>query len=185
MSPPRAPCTHRPGFSLVEAIAAISVIAALGSISSTLLYSAVQSYQDATIRAQLQAEGSTSLDRLMRAVSSIGRNTSATVVAPNVSSVTATSIAFNGNWSLTLSGTQVLLSENGGAALPVMNNVSALAVSIYDESNAAIALPCSGAPTQTIRRIQIQVTLTRNGIAETLRSRMFIRTTMSGAAVGA
>jgi prepilin-type N-terminal cleavage/methylation domain-containing protein len=174
----------RRGFTLVEMIAAITVIAAMGSVSSALLYTAIRTYRDGTVRAQLQEEASTALDRLTRAFWSIPRDTTAGVVAPQVSSVTATSINFSTNWVLTLTGSQLMLTESGGTAYPILNDVTSFAVAVYDESNAAIGLPCSGASTQAIRRIQLTITTTRGSVINTIRTKVFIRSTMAGAAIG-
>lgn len=174
----------RRGFTLVEAIAAMLIVAVLGSVSSVVIYTAVASYRDASVKAQLHGEASSAYDRLVRALWSIPRDTSASVVAPQVSTVTATSIAWGGNWSLTLSGTQLMLVENGGASKSILNNVTSFTIQTYNESNTALAASLSGAATQAIRRIQLQVTVGREGQTETLRTRVFIRSTMSGAAIG-
>jgi hypothetical protein len=174
----------RRGFTLVEAIAAISVVAALGSVSSAVIFSGITSYRDGSVRAQLHAEESAAFDRISRALWSINRDSSVSVTAPLISSVTNTSISFNTNWSLSLSGTTLLLSENGGTANAIMNDVSAFTITAYDQSNAALTLPLSGTGTQPLRRIQIQVTGTRQGVSDSLRTRVFLRCTMAGAKVG-
>ena len=38
--------------------------------------------------------------------------------------------------------------------------------------------------TRDIRRIRVQITVQRSGVSETLRTKLFIRSTMSGAKVG-
>jgi Tfp pilus assembly protein PilE len=174
----------RRGFTIVEAVAVMTVVATLASVSSTIIVTAVGSYRDATVKAQLHEEASIAFDRLTRSLWSISRDSSAAVVAPQISSVSATSISYNGNWTLTLSGSQLQLSENGAAAQTLIDSVTSFAISVYDESNAAISLPASGAATQAIRRIQIQVTNSRQGVSETLRTRVFLRCTMSGAKIG-
>lgn len=174
----------RRGFTLVEAIATMSVLIALASVSSTLIYSFVTSYRDASVKGQLHMEASTAFDRITRALWSISRDSSASVNAPQISSVTSNSISFNGNWTLALSGTQLMLTESGGTARPIMNSVSAFSIAVYNESNAAITLPVSGSATQAIRRIQIQVTNSRETVSETLRTRVFLRATMAGTKVG-
>lgn len=177
--------TSRRGFTLVEAIAAMSIVAALGSVSSMVIYSSVSSYRDASVRAQLHSEVSSAYDRVTRALWSMGRNTAATSVAPNITSTTATSITFDTNWTLTLSGTQLMLTENGGTARSILNNVTSFAMAFYDESNNVLGPSLSGSATQAVRRIQLNTTVSREGQTETLRTRIFIRSTMSGAAVGA
>jgi type II secretory pathway pseudopilin PulG len=171
-------------FTLVETLCAIVVVATVGSVSSGIIYSAIRSYRDASNRAQLSDDCSAAFDRLTKVLWSIPRDTSASVVAPLISNVTASSISWNTNWTLSLSGTQLLLTEAGGTARPILENVSAFTVTCYNESNGAMAASLSGAATQAIRRIQIQVSISRQGQTETLRTRVFIRSLMSGAKIG-
>lgn len=172
------------GFTMVEAIATLTVLGVLASVSVNLIYTATTSYRDAATRAQLSDEVSVAMDRIARRLTSIERDTSAAVVAPQISSVTPTSIAWNSNYSLTLSGAQLQLVENGGVARTLLDDVTSFSVSAFDESNAALAGTLSGAATQAIRRIRVQVTVQRLGISETTRTKLFIRATMSGAKIG-
>jgi len=174
----------RPGFTLIETIAAMVIVSIVGSLTSGILYTAIGSYREASTRAQLHNNCSAAFDRLTKVLWSIPRDTTASIVAPLISNVTATSITWNSNWTLTLSGTQLLLTEAGGTARPVLEDVTAFSVSCFDESNSALAASLSGAATQAIRRIQIQVTVSRQGVTETLRARAYIRSLMTGATVG-
>jgi prepilin-type N-terminal cleavage/methylation domain-containing protein len=183
MTPPR-PIRRRPAFTLVEMIAAVAIIAALGSFSSGIVYSAVRSYREAATRAVLHSDASTAFDRAFRVLHSISRDTTSSVIAPRISSVSATAITWDTNNTLSLSGTQLLLTENGGAARAILNDVSSFTITAYNESNTALTPPLSGNATQAVRRLQLDVTLTRHGISETLRMKVYIRCTMSGAAIG-
>jgi prepilin-type N-terminal cleavage/methylation domain-containing protein len=176
--------SSRRGFTLIETIAAMVVVAVIGSLASGILYTAIGSYRDATTRAQIHNNCSAAFDRLTKLLWSIPRDTSASVVAPLISNVTATSITWDTDWTLSLSGTQLMLTENGGTARAVLDNVTAFTVSCFDQSNAALAASLSGSATQAIRRIQIQVTVTRQGISESLRTRAYIRSLMTGAKIG-
>src|SRR5262249_7643348 len=153
-------------------------------ISSMVIYTAIAGYRDAAMRAQLHSEVSGAFDRLTRALWSMGRNTAAAGVAANLSSATATSLAWDNNWSLTLSGTQLMLVEHGGASTSILNNAPSFAVQCYDESNAALPATLSGWAPEAVRRIQLTATVNRDGQTDTLRTRVFIRCCMSGAAVG-
>jgi type II secretory pathway pseudopilin PulG len=174
----------RPAFTLVETIAAMVVVSVTGLLTSGIIFTAIHSYRDASTRAQIHNDCSAAFDRVTKLLWSIPRDSSASVLAPLISSVTSTSLSWNNNWSLSLSGTQLMLTENGGTARPILDNVTSFSISCFDESNAAMATSLSGAATQGIRRIQIQVTVSRQGVSETLRARAYIRSLMTGAKVG-
>lgn len=178
------PRRRRRGFTLIETIAALVVVSVVGSLTSGIIYTAIGSYRDASTRAQLHNDCSACFDRVTKLLWSIPRDTTAAVVAPLISNLTATSISWNTNWTLTLSGSQLLLTESGGTARPILENVTSFSVSCFDESNTALAASLSGSATQSIRRIQIQVTVTRQGISQTLRTRAYIRSLMTGAKIG-
>ena len=56
----------RRGFTLIEAIATIVVLAIIGSIASLIILTAVDGYTDAATGAQLHIEASTAMDRIVR-----------------------------------------------------------------------------------------------------------------------
>ena len=134
----------------------------------------------AATQAQLHAELSIAMDRITRELHNINLK-SGSSVAPDISSVTASSIAWNNNYSLSLSGGRVMFVDNGSASAILLDNVTAFSVQTYDESNTALSASLSGSGCDPIRRIQVQITLVRAGVTETLRSRLYLRGTMEGA----
>jgi prepilin-type N-terminal cleavage/methylation domain-containing protein len=174
----------RGGFTLVESVATIIVLSVLGSAASFLIVNTAEQFTEAADTAQLHAEASAAMERITGELRNIDYDDSATGDAPDISAVTATSIAWNDDWSLALSGDQVLLTEDGGAAAALLDDVSAFTVQTYDESNAALGASLTGDACDPIRRIAITLTVTRNGQSATLRSRVFIRSLMSGAGDG-
>ncbi len=172
------------GFTLVELICALVIVGALGSVSSGLIYSGLRSYRDASTRALLHTDASMAMERAFRVLTGIPRDTSSTVIAPAISEVTAGSIAWSGGNALRLDGMRLMLTENGGTPRPILDRVTAFALEAFDESNAAMAASLSGAATRPVRRLRLTVTVTADGVSETIRMRVFIRCTMSGAAIG-
>jgi prepilin-type N-terminal cleavage/methylation domain-containing protein len=181
---PRAARPSRCGFTLVESVTTIVILGVLGSAASFLIVNAADNYSEAAMVAQLHDEASAALDRIIRELRNIEYDDAATGDAPNIDSVTATSITWNTDWSLSLSGDQILFTENGGTAAPLLDDVSALAIQTYDESNTALGASLSGASCDPIRRIQVSLTVTRSGQSTSLRTRVFIRSLMSGAGEG-
>ena len=173
---------HAHGFTLVETIAVMSILAIIGSIASTLIYTGISSYRDASTLGQIHEEEATAMARLAVELRKIPLSSTAGVMAPQISSVTATSISWGANSSLALSGSQLRLVESGGAASILLDNVTGFAVQCYDESDAALAAALSGPQCYPIRRIKVSFTVSRQGISDTLRAKFFIRSTMQGGA---
>jgi prepilin-type N-terminal cleavage/methylation domain-containing protein len=168
--------TCRRGFTLVEALSTLVIMAVLGSVTSTIIFSAVRGYRDAATAAQLHGEASGAMDRITRELRAIPLSGT----APDIASVTSTSITWSTNSALSLSGTNLMLSIAGGTSQRLLSDVASFSIQTYDESNTALASSVSGAGCAAIRRVQVQVTLTRFGISETLRTRVFVRSTMEG-----
>ncbi len=174
----------RRGFTLIESIATIVVVAIIGSTASFLIIDRANGYLDTATSAQLHAEASIALDRAVRELRRIELDSGASGVAPNIDTVAATSITWSDSdadsYSLSLSGSDVMLAVDGGAAAVLLADATAFSVATYDEDNAALAASLTGVACDPIRRIAIDVTLTRSGVSQSLRTKLFIRSTLSG-----
>jgi len=171
----------RRAFTLVEVIATIVVLAVVGSIASRTVLTATDGYMKAATQAQLHSELSIALDRIMRELREMPIKTSYASIAPDIASVSSTAITWRTNYSLTLSGSQLMFVENGSASSILLENVTAFSITTYNESNAALSSSLSGAGCDPIRRIAVQITVQRSGITESLSAKVFIRSTMKGA----
>jgi prepilin-type N-terminal cleavage/methylation domain-containing protein len=182
MTRPRATRPRRLGFTLIEVIAAIAIIGMLAAMTAAVLVRGMEGYDATAQVAQLHVDLASAMDRVDRALRSIPAATS----GANISTVTPTSIAWTGTsgaCSLSLSGTTLNLAMDGAAAQPILTDVTAFAVQCYDESNAALATSLSGGAVVAVRRVQITITATRNGRSDSLRTKLFIRSTMEGASL--
>jgi len=171
---------HPRGFTIIETIAVMSILAIIGSIASALLYTGVSSYRDASTLGQIHEEEATAMARLAVELRKIPLDPAAGTMAPLISSVTPTSMAWNTNYSLTLSGSQLQFVEAGGAASTLLDNVTDFTITCYDESNAVLAGTLSGNGCYPIRRIKVSFTVSRQGISDSLTTKFFIRSTMQG-----
>ena len=171
---------HR-GFTLVETIATIVILAAIGSVASFVLATATDGYFDASTRVQLHSEASIAMDRVLRELRNVELDTGASGVAPNIASVATSAITWNDDYALSVSGTDLLFQEDGAAAAVLAGDVSAFTISVQDESNATLSLPRSGTDCDGIRRVTVTLAMTRYGVTETVRSKIFLRSTLSGA----
>ena len=169
------------GFTLIESIATIVVLGAIGMVASSTIVTAANGFLKATTAGQMNIELSVTLDRAVREIRRIPLDAAASGIAPDIDSVTATSIAWSGNSSLSLSGTNLMLTINGGTAAVLQTNVSSFSVQAFNESNTALGATLSTTGCDPIRRILLTITVTRDSISETLRARVFLRSTMSGA----
>jgi hypothetical protein len=171
-------------------MATVAVLATLGSIASFLILDAVDGYSEASASAQLHAELSIAMDRAMREIRKIEPDTGAAVVAPNITDINAA--GSNIQWtdsdsdaySLYKSGSDLMLEVDGGGAAVLLSDVTAFTVQTYDEDDGVLANPLTGAACDDIRRVVLAVTVQRNAATESLRTKIFIRSMMSGAEGG-
>ena len=178
----------RRGFTLIESMATIVVLATISSIASLLLIEAIENFMKAANGGQLLAELSTAMDRATRQLHKIPLDTGASGIAPDIDSVTQVGSADAIVWrdsggdaySLTKSGSDIELAVDGGAAQVLISDVTTFDVSIFKEDNSAIAGDVSGTSCDDIRRITLDATVSRNGITQSLRSKLFLRSTMEG-----
>ncbi len=176
---------RRRGFTLVESMATIAVLGILGSTASFLIVDSVDGYMDAATSAQLHAEMSIAMDRAMREIRKIELDDDAAGVAPNISLMSATALNWQDSSSNTyrfaIVGSELQLEVASGGLSTLLTDVTDLEISIFDEGNTDIGPGCAGDTCDPVRRIVVDVTTQRNGVTESLRFKVFIRSTMSGA----
>lgn len=172
-------CTRR-GFTLIEAIATIVILAIIGSLASMIIINAVDGYVDAATEAQLHLEASTAMDRIVRELRKIPLDSAAAGIAPDIDDVTASSITLASGTEIKLIGNKLSFANAGPPSKALLKDVAAFSIQAYDESNNALAATLTGAACDPIRRLAIDLTLQRAGATATLRTKLFIRTTMSG-----
>ncbi len=149
-------------------------------MASMIIVNAVDGYVDAATEAQLHTEASTAMDRIVRELRKIPLDSGAAGVAPDIDDVTATSITLATGTQITLVGNKLQIANAGPPLIDMLEDVTAFSVQAYDESNAALAAELTGAECDPIRRLALDLTLQRAGATATLRTKLFIRTTMSG-----
>ncbi|MFM9996436.1 MAG: type II secretion system protein [Phycisphaerales bacterium] len=171
----------RRGFTMVEAIAAIVVISVLGSIASFVLHAAVRGSMDAATGESLAADASAALERIVRGLRAIDDDGGTPGVQPSIGEVGPTLIRWNTNWSLSRSGTTVLLEESGGTPTALVRDASAFTIQTYNGVGGVLGGTLSGAACHAVRRIEVTLTLARAGRQVALRTRVTPRCTVTGA----
>lgn len=177
----RARANSRRAFTLVEAIATISILAVLSVVSSRLILESSARYTDTTLRSSLNARASAAMQRIVQDLRSMQRDPSA--VVPSITSAfAANSITFTNSSGQTTtfshnSGTSTLSITIDGTTSTLLANCSAFTLAYADKDNAAVAV---GASRDNIRRITITITVTQGGVTETLRTGVYIRAMVAG-----
>ncbi len=174
----------RRGFTLIEMVATVVIIGTLGSVASGVIYQASRTYTQAALSAQVHEELASGLDRIDRALREIAIKSPYASSAPNIVSLTAASMTYNTSSVLTYTAStgDITLSESGGPTGTLLRGVSAFTLQAFDESNAAMAASLSGSACDAIRRISVSITLTRDGVSQTLRTKVFLRALLKGGA---
>ncbi|MEM7229573.1 MAG: prepilin-type N-terminal cleavage/methylation domain-containing protein [Planctomycetota bacterium] len=166
---------HDAGFTLVELVATIVILAVVSAASSRLLLDASENFADASEHALLHSESSIALDRLVRELRAIDNEDVSGERVPIIDSIAASAITWESTSSLTLSGTDLQLTLSGGTTRTILGNVTAFTLEAFDESNAALSLPRTGDDCHAVRRIRVTVTTSRNGVTDTMSGKVFIR----------
>lgn len=172
--------TVRRAFTLVETIAAIVVLAVIGLAASGITLAAVTSWRDAAVSAAVHGELSTAMERIVKELRAIEPHASVEG-APRISGITPTSIAFNAGAGVTLSGDRVLLDPGSGEPEAILSGVTSLSIEAFDQSGAPLPGTLAGSACNGVRRLQVSITVQRQGVTHSLRTRLFIRGTMTGA----
>ena len=147
------------GFTLIELVIVITIVGIAASIIGAMLLGTINAWTFKVNRYDLLWDGRLALDRMTREIRAIKNTTSVT---------TASSAQFRfintGNVDITysLSSTNLNRTENGSANL-LAENVSSLAFTYYDANGNTIATPTVSPSATNIRRVRINLTLTKNG----------------------
>jgi prepilin-type N-terminal cleavage/methylation domain-containing protein len=173
----------RGGFTLMEGMATVVVLAILGSITSFVILEAVDAFTDAGTSAQLHAEASIAVDRIVRELREIDLDSGASGIAPDIDNVSPSWIDWTDGdgdqYVLGLIGSDVQFQVDGGPMAVLLSNVSAFTVSTFDEDNVQLAGNLTGDSCDPIRRVAVDLTLDRNGVSESMRAKAYIRSTIS------
>lgn len=175
-------CPRCRGFTLVETLATMVIIAFIGSMTSAIVYRAMDSYRLAGHGARLHAELTSALDPIERTLRSIPRRADA--AAPDIISIAPDALRWNtdhGEASLRITNGHLIFNASGSGSTPILADAVDLSIQAYDENNNELASHLSGSSTEAVRRIAVSVTVERQGIQEKLRTKVFLRCMMQGA----
>jgi len=170
-------------FTLIELMASVVILGAIGTVSASVILQSLDSYADTATAAQLQTDASAALERIARAIQSIGLDPDEASLCPHATKTKSNSIewldASNRQYELTSSGSNVTLKEADGPAVVMLSNVTNFRVRTYDKSNALLSDNLNHSQSHNIRRVGLEVTTQQNGRSMTLRTKVFIRCMMA------
>lgn len=170
---------RRRGFTLMEAIAGIVVLSVLAAVSSGILLNAADGYVAASVRAQLQSEASVTLDRVTVLLRNLPRDEDGSGSAADLDRVESDAISWSGNHSIRRADDELIL-ELDSVERTMQNDVVGWLIQSFDESNELIPGVISGPRCDDVQRIELTLTVSRHGVEETLRTRVFLRATLPG-----
>ncbi len=173
---------HRRGLTHIELIASITIMSVLATVGSGLIWQGVVACRGASCAPQVHSEACAALERLVREIRCIELRPGEATPAPNIASMSATSMSWNSGDALALDGTDLLLTEDGGTPRVLLRNVQSLVLDATDQSGVTLALPRNGSACDSVRSISITLSVAREGVSDTLRTSVFIRSLVTGAA---
>jgi prepilin-type N-terminal cleavage/methylation domain-containing protein len=147
------------GFTLVELMIVIVIVGIAASIIGFMLFGAIDAWTFKLNRADLLWDGRVSINRMTREIRTV--KTSASVTTASTAQFRFTDVG-NKDIAYSLSSTNLNRTENGTANL-LAENVSALTFTYYNSSDTVIPSPTVSPSATDIRRVRINLTLTKNG----------------------
>ncbi|MBX3385186.1 MAG: type II secretion system protein [Phycisphaeraceae bacterium] len=168
--------TKRSGFTLIEVIATISVLAITLTLASRIIFTSMDGYAASATASRLVASISTGLEVAathLRDLPASSENDG----SPDITSISSTSINWGNSGSLRLHNGALELTpdEPSAHAQVLISNVTSLSILPLDATANALSLPLSGSPARQTRQIQISITAEQHGLSRTLRTRVFTR----------
>lgn len=147
------------GFTLIELVIVITIIGIIAVVVGFILLSTVDAWTFKFNRSDLLWDGRLSMNRMVREIREIKNTTSVTTAGSsqfrftNIDNVDITYGLGGADLNRTADGTTNVLAEN----------VSSLIFTYYDSSGGTITTPIVSPGATNIRRVRINLTLTKNG----------------------
>ncbi len=150
---------RRQGFSLIELVIVIMVIGVITGVVGFTLLGAVDAWVFKFNRSDLLWDGKLAMNRMVREIRQVKR--AASVTTADASQFRFTDV---NDVDITYSLSSTTLNRTADSTANVLaEDVSSLAFTYYDSSGATIATPTVSPSDTDIRRVRINMTLTKGG----------------------
>lgn len=182
------PAIARQGFTLIELVLSISVGVIISGIAATLLWNASRQRAEVSTRGELFDAASAAVEVVFRYVREIPQDecpsnpTPCLLAHAQISTASATDLRF-GNTGFRLNAgnnTVEMTIDNGAHWYALVKEASGFAISYRDRSGSALtSFPLSSTDRAAVRRVGIDLTLTRGGETAHVRSGLYLRSFMN------
>ncbi len=190
------PLRHRPivrarrrarAFTLVELVVAISVSVIIAGVAGGLIWEASKQRSEIAARSELIDIGSAAMETMFRYIREIPQDECPANPTPcllgnaQISLASATVLRFDTTgFRLNSSENRLEMSSDGGSTwYPLANDVSGLTLNYYDRGgNSLTAFPLSQAASESVRRIGVEIQISRSNQTARLRSSVYLRSFM-------
>ncbi len=172
----------RPGFTLVEAIATIAVLALVMTVASRIVFAAMDGYVDSVAGSRLASEMSAAMEVVASQFRDVP-DTSDNPGEPEFTLVTLAAAQWGASGSIEVQDGALKVSVEGDAAgeRVLLSGVTELRLQPLGGDGTPLALPLSGVSARQVRRMEIMLTAERAGLSRTIRTQVFIRSAMNQA----
>ena len=163
------------GFTLIELIATMTILATLSIVSGTIVNSAVESYSQGSELVDLHNAASLAMERLVRDIRSLPPNVNN---QPDISSFAPSAMTWdNGSHSIAVTNGQLVYTRDGVSRV-LLDNVSSISLKAYGQDNVQLSSTLSGSACEAIRRIEMTISVAQGSVSNTIRTRIFLRCMM-------
>ncbi len=180
--------TNRPAFTLIELVVSISVGVIISGIAGSLVWNASKQLAEVSARSELFDLGSASIEKMFRYLREIPQDECPANPTPcllgnaQISTATATELRFGttGFRFNVGANTVEMTIDNAVNWYALTTDVGNFAFAYYDrDANGLTSFPLSQSDREDIRRISVDLQMTRSGQTAQLRSAIFLRSFMN------
>ncbi len=164
----------RHGVTLIEAIASIAVLAILGSLASTLIFTAADGYLSASTASRLHGEAGLALERAVHELRSVERREYPSGSGPALENLTTDAITWHETEQLRRQGEQLILRRDEIDHV-LAEHLTHFQVRAFDDENQPMSADLTGDEVAGVHRIELTLTLEKHGARVTVRTRVFPR----------